>query len=337
MTNLQWIDKSVFHETAFNLVRRTSVVLDIGCGIRPQQIVVPDVLICIEPHREYVEILKKNLRTTNTIIIHAEARAALSAFPDKSVDSVFLIDVIEHLPKDAGRQLLSACERVARQQIFLFTPLGFMEQHGGSTDAWNLHGGELQTHRSGWYPEDFPGWTLIACRSLHSHGAGSIPVYKDSAGRPVAVPYGGLYAIKDIPARNDLFNPVYSEDVLTGCADQLSFVRELFPEFVSRYIEREVNASELKCGIRACQFTTELFMSSGATTSEEKILETVAEERSRIAMNEALVFRERIARLAAEFAAINEKQTTLNRREHELKVWEENLKRREGELNRATT
>jgi hypothetical protein len=180
-------------------------VLDIGCGIRPQQYISPGFLICVEPHLEYVEILKKNLNQTNSIIIPLDGRTALQSLPDKSIDSIFLIDVIEHMPKDIGFELIKECERVARNQIIVFTPLGFMPQevHDSGIDGWNLNGGELQDHKSGWYPEDFSGWNIVGCKHLH---------IMDYAGTTINPPYGGFYAIKNILKSANLFNDIYSKD-----------------------------------------------------------------------------------------------------------------------------
>ncbi|MGL4226509.1 MAG: hypothetical protein ACRCRR_02675, partial [Rickettsia sp.] len=92
----EWYSADIFHTKIEEFISSVSSIMDIGCGIRPQQYIVPDLLICVEPYQEYAEILKKNLSGTNSIIIPLDAKATLSIFPDKSIDSIFLIDVIEH-------------------------------------------------------------------------------------------------------------------------------------------------------------------------------------------------------------------------------------------------
>ena len=47
----------------------------------------------------------------------------LPLMPDASVDSVFALDVIEHMEKDDGLKFLREAERVARCQVMIFTPL----------------------------------------------------------------------------------------------------------------------------------------------------------------------------------------------------------------------
>jgi hypothetical protein len=65
-------------------------------------------------------------------------------------DLVALYDVIEHLPKRRGHDLLEKCESLTNKYIILQTPNGFVEQGPE-------FGNEYQRHLSGWFPEDFLG------------------------------------------------------------------------------------------------------------------------------------------------------------------------------------
>ena len=49
----------------------------------------------------------------------SDAKTALVAFPDRSIDTIFLLDTIEHMPKKIGKEVLIECERVARKQILI--------------------------------------------------------------------------------------------------------------------------------------------------------------------------------------------------------------------------
>jgi hypothetical protein len=105
---------------------------------------------------------------------------------------VFLLDVLEHLPKEPGQALLQECERVARQQIVLFTPLGFLSQEyaDAEEDAWGFHGGQWQRHLSGWVPEDLDdAWTVLACRHFHA---------TNGRGNRLDPPAGAFWAIKNL-------------------------------------------------------------------------------------------------------------------------------------------
>lgn len=64
-------------------------------------------------------------------------------FPAKSFDCVVALDLIEHLEKDQGLQLIAAMEKIARKKVIIFTPTGFQEQRA-------YDGNEYQIHRSGW-------------------------------------------------------------------------------------------------------------------------------------------------------------------------------------------
>jgi len=169
------------------------VVLDIGCGIRPQQLVRPVVHVCCEPYGEYLEHLQRKVAgATDRIYLPVQATwdEAITRFPPGAVDTVFLLDIIEHLEKPQAVKLLSATERLPRRQLVVFTTLGFIPQHHpDGRDAWGLGGGTWQEHRSGWGPADFgPGWEVVACPDFHTH---------DNLGHLYDVPRGALWAFHD--------------------------------------------------------------------------------------------------------------------------------------------
>jgi hypothetical protein len=180
-------------ESASSEIFKTKVVLDIGCGIRPMGWFTPKVYLCVEPFSQYVEALQARFKSEpNFVILQMQAKEALLSLPKKSVDSVFLLDVIEHIEKEEGLLLLRECERVARRQIVVCTPLGYMEQkyEGGEKDAWGLEGAEFQTHRSGWTPEDFDdSWHFLVCKKYHEY---------DSKHTLLDEPFGVFYALKEM-------------------------------------------------------------------------------------------------------------------------------------------
>ncbi len=160
-------------------------VLDIGPGIRPQTLVDCDAHICFEPYDEYATILTRE--RPKLLVIQGTWDDAVRMMPAASVDTVVLLDVIEHLPKEEGRKLLDATIAIARGQVIVFTPLGFMPQ--GDTedkDAWGLSGTDWQVHRSGWTPDDFEGWEFLICEDFHR---------SDAYGRDLETPHGAFFAI----------------------------------------------------------------------------------------------------------------------------------------------
>ncbi len=60
----------------------------------------------------------------------------------KQFNACVALDVIEHLTKEEGRQLLCDMERLASKKVIVFTPNGFLPQTGTGED--------FQTHLSGW-------------------------------------------------------------------------------------------------------------------------------------------------------------------------------------------
>jgi len=189
-----WLTKDELYPVAAKNVKPASVILDIGCGIQPQNHIVPKVHICCEPYDEYVEILQQqtsNASDRNYVLLKATWNEAVDLFPSKSVDTVFLDDVIEHLEKDQALKLLKKTEQIARSQIVVITPLGFLPQeHPDGKDAWGLNGGAWQEHKSGWQPEDFDDtWDIFVAQNYH---------FFDNMGKPFEKPFGAMWAIKNL-------------------------------------------------------------------------------------------------------------------------------------------
>ena len=178
------------------VIRETDVVMDIGCGIAPMNYFRPKLHLMVEPWREYSDILTyRHFGDKSVIIIRSGALEALRQLGDNSVDSIFLLDVIEHLEKDEGREVIIQSERVAREQVVIFTPLGFMPQHmeGGQLDGWGLSGRTVQEHRSGWEPEDFgAAWSLYICTEFHT---------VDFKGEQLNQAYGAFYAVRNFEGK----------------------------------------------------------------------------------------------------------------------------------------
>jgi len=93
-------------DTFINFVKtkfiKTDVVLDIGAGIYPFNHInfVPKLQIIIEPFTEYIDILKEVFNNDSYVLIFkADALTVLKMLTENSIDTVFLIDVIEHMIK----------------------------------------------------------------------------------------------------------------------------------------------------------------------------------------------------------------------------------------------
>ena len=68
-----------------------------------------------------------------------------------------MLDVLEHMHKNEGIEVIELAKKKAIKQIVIFTPKGFVQQ---TVDSWNMGGEYWQTHRSGWLPGEFPGWDI---------------------------------------------------------------------------------------------------------------------------------------------------------------------------------
>jgi hypothetical protein len=83
-------------------------------------------------------------------VLNTNPETILERAGGRPFDLVTLFDVIEHLPKRQGFELLERCERLTCKYIVVNTPNGFLEQGPE-------YGNEFQRHLSGWFPHDFEG------------------------------------------------------------------------------------------------------------------------------------------------------------------------------------
>jgi protein-L-isoaspartate O-methyltransferase len=233
-----------------NIVKETEVVVDIGCGILPMNYFRPKLHLMVEPWKEYSDILAyRHAGDKSVIIIRAGALEALSQLADNSVDSIFLLDVIEHLEKEVGLQVVIESERVAREQIVIFTPLGFMPQHmeSNQADGWGLGGSTVQEHRSGWEPEDFSAaWSFYICEGFHG---------VDFKGESLSKPCGAFFAVRDFENKlsqppekmSDIRRPLPSEVEVQKLTAELEGKVAIAVAIVNEECERKVTIANEEC------------------------------------------------------------------------------------------
>lgn len=87
-------------------------------------------------------------------------------FEENSFDCVFLMDFIEHIPYERGKVILEQAQKIARERIYLLTPLVFdsNEQHANNPRCWAYGNHYYNSHKSLWKKSDFLpelGWTEI--------------------------------------------------------------------------------------------------------------------------------------------------------------------------------
>ncbi len=115
-------------------------VLDLGCGYNSP------IQYCNIPFSVGVELFEPYLQESKAKGIHGQyikADIRKIAFKPKSFDAVIAIELLEHLTKQEGNELLNKMEKWARKKVIITTPNGYLWQNGYDDNL-------LQQHKSGW-------------------------------------------------------------------------------------------------------------------------------------------------------------------------------------------
>jgi hypothetical protein len=125
--------------------------LDVGCGskswtLRDLELSNTAGIEAYEP--AFLEARRLN---THDHLVLGDARDLVRWFKPRQFDACIAIDLIEHLNKEDGLRLMRQMEQIALKRVVLFTPNGFLPQ--GHREP-----GDLQTHLSGWGPDEMNGY-----------------------------------------------------------------------------------------------------------------------------------------------------------------------------------
>lgn len=146
----------LFHTLVYCLKRELKdcqSVLDLGCGSdSPIKYCNIAYSVGVDAFKPYIEESKSKKIHTNYIL----GDITKLNFEPQSFDAVILIDVLEHLEKEKGEQLLEKVERWARKKVILSTPNGFLPQR-------SIDENPFQAHRSGWIVEEIKKLGYKAC------------------------------------------------------------------------------------------------------------------------------------------------------------------------------
>lgn len=120
-------------------------VLDIGCGTAsPIRFFTFQRSVGLDAYGPALNEARK--RKTHTKYVKAASGRILRLFK-KEFDAVVALDLIEHLDKNDGYQLINDMKKLAKKKVIIFTPNGFLPQYAKKN--------KYQIHKSGWTTDDF--------------------------------------------------------------------------------------------------------------------------------------------------------------------------------------
>jgi len=138
------------------LDKKSSSILDIGCGKG-------EVTRAINLHRKRsfrigVEIFASCAKYCKEEKVYDDCVISdirYLPFRKKSFDSILCIEVIEHLEKNDGLQLINDLEEIARRQVIISTPVIPFRLSSKEFDLDEFDGNVFQIHKSVWSPGEF--------------------------------------------------------------------------------------------------------------------------------------------------------------------------------------
>jgi predicted TPR repeat methyltransferase len=131
-------------------------LLDVGCGNNSIVNKLPKEIysVGVDLHKPSIE--KSKEQGIHNEYYEIDVLDIEKQFLSKSFDCVLALDLIEHLTKKEGLNLLEMMETIARKKVIVFTPNGFLPQ--GEYDN-----NPNQIHKSGWEVEEMKmqGYDII--------------------------------------------------------------------------------------------------------------------------------------------------------------------------------
>lgn len=153
-----------------------STVIDLGCGDGKIMEIIGDKSWDVTGIDVYSDSLKQAKATgMYTTLIKGDLVTTVKKLikEKKKYDLVFCSQVIEHITREDGEELLSLVDKLAKKRIYFGTPNGFMHQ-----PEVFIKGNPHQHHKSGWSLDDFRKY------GYKVNGVGFKPVWsEDGVGR----------------------------------------------------------------------------------------------------------------------------------------------------------
>jgi|TARA_Y100000294_G_C8540657_1_gene331026 ubiquinone/menaquinone biosynthesis C-methylase UbiE len=130
----------------------SSSVLDVGCGDGFPMVGFRNTRRNSEVAEYMVgaDAYMKSLFNCKSLKLYDEqilCDASILPFREKSFDTVLCLNLVEHLKKKEGVILLKEVERIARKQVILYLPVGYLPQPHKDKNIY-------LEHKSGWIPQE---------------------------------------------------------------------------------------------------------------------------------------------------------------------------------------
>ncbi len=175
-------------------LRDSAMVVDLGCGAASP------LRRCSVPYSVGVEVFEPYLEESHRSRIHNQyIRADIRKinFKPKSFDAVVLLDVLEHLTKEEGHDLLRKGESWARKKVIVYTPNGYEWQ-----DA--VGNNEFEIHKSGWTCAELEN------RGFNIHGCNGLKFLRGYKSRLKFKPMLFWMVISDLTQKVTFYLPSYA-------------------------------------------------------------------------------------------------------------------------------
>lgn len=129
------------------VLKDCKTVLDLGCGENsPLQYISKDIYsVGVELFEPWIK--KSRKRRIHNKYYKSDVLEINKLFENNSFDCVITLDLIEHLKKQDGYELIKLMEKIAKNKIIIFTTNGFIAQGELEENPWEVH-------KSGWYVEE---------------------------------------------------------------------------------------------------------------------------------------------------------------------------------------
>jgi SAM-dependent methyltransferase len=129
-----------------------NTLLDIGCGGgSPVKRFKQHLNYSVGVDAFLPSLWRSKSKQTHSEYVQANIQDISKIFLPKSFDCVLAFDVIEHLTKEQGTQLIDDMETLATRKVIIFTPNGYLPQK-------EVDGNPYQIHLSGWEVEEMKQW-----------------------------------------------------------------------------------------------------------------------------------------------------------------------------------